>query len=108
MNATVPHDTILGDYVNICDGATLGACQIGDDSFVGLGAVVNTGVTIGKNAFIGMGSVVVNDVPDNVVVFGNPARIIKERKANGHAHPDSEAALPRASGAIVVPIGTGS
>ena len=108
MNATVPHDTILGDYVNICDGVTLGACQIGDDSFIGLGAVVNSGIAIGKNAFIGMGSVVVNDVPDNVVVFGNPARIIKERPLNGHAHPDSEAALPRTARPVVVPIGTGS
>lgn len=113
LNATVPHDTVLGDFVNICDGVTLGSCRIGDDTFVGLGAVVNTGVTIGKNAFIGMGSVVVYDVPDNAVVFGNPARIIKERKADGQTYPDSETALSKSEvrwskDTVVVPIGTGS
>lgn len=50
---------------------------IGDDVWIGGRAVINPGVTIGHNVVIGAGSVVTKDVPDNSVVAGNPARIIK-------------------------------
>jgi acetyltransferase-like isoleucine patch superfamily enzyme len=44
---------------------------------IGANSTILPGVTIGKNALVGAGSVVVEDVPDNVVVAGNPARVIK-------------------------------
>ena len=50
---------------------------IGDSVWIGGNAVILPGVTIGSNVVIGAGSVVKNDVPDNVVVAGNPAKIIK-------------------------------
>ena len=50
---------------------------IGDNVWLGGHCVVLPGVTIGNNAIIGAGSVVTKDVPDNAVVAGNPARIIK-------------------------------
>ena len=40
--------------------------------------MIGKGVTIGKNSIVAAGAVVVKDVPDNVVVGGNPAKIIKE------------------------------
>lgn len=43
---------------------------------IGMGALINAGVTIGEYAVVGMGSVVLKDVPDNVTVVGNPARIV--------------------------------
>jgi UDP-2-acetamido-3-amino-2,3-dideoxy-glucuronate N-acetyltransferase len=43
---------------------------------VGGGSVLLPGVTIGVNAFVGAGSVVTRDVPDGVIVAGNPARIV--------------------------------
>ena len=43
---------------------------------VGGGSVLLPGVTIGENAFVGAGSVVTKDVPDRVIVVGNPARIV--------------------------------
>ncbi|MBB9021295.1 hypothetical protein FSH75_011075, partial [Escherichia coli] len=49
-----------------------GAGQIGGR------AVINPGVTIGDNVVVASGAVVTKDVPDNVVVGGNPARIIKK------------------------------
>ena len=44
---------------------------------IGANATLLPGVTIGENALVGAGAVVVDDVPDNAVVVGNPARIIK-------------------------------
>lgn len=50
---------------------------IGDNVFVGAGAIVLPGVTIGNNVVIGAGSVVTKDIPDNSVALGNPARVVK-------------------------------
>ena len=49
---------------------------IGDDVWIGGGAIVCPGVSIGNNAVIGAGSVVTKDIPANVVAAGNPARVI--------------------------------
>lgn len=53
---------------------------IEDDALIGANAVVVEGVHIGKGAVVGAGSIVLNDVPANAVVAGNPARIIKHEK----------------------------
>ncbi|MFC6040212.1 maltose acetyltransferase domain-containing protein [Paenisporosarcina macmurdoensis] len=52
--------------------------EIGHNVWIGGRAVINPGVKIGNNVVIASGSVVVKDVPDNVVVGGNPAKIIKQ------------------------------
>ncbi|WP_423895659.1 acyltransferase [Candidatus Pelagadaptatus aseana] len=49
-----------------------------DNVWIGHGAKVGKGVTIGENSVVAAGAVVVKDVPDNVVVGGNPARVIKQ------------------------------
>lgn len=51
---------------------------IGDNVWLGGSSVINPGVTIGNNVVVASGSVVTKNVPDNVVVGGNPAKIIKE------------------------------
>ncbi|WP_342566617.1 sugar O-acetyltransferase [Psychrobacillus sp. FSL K6-4046] len=51
---------------------------IGNNVWIGGHAVINPGVNIGDNAIIAAGAVVVKDVPANVVVGGNPAKVIKE------------------------------
>ncbi len=52
--------------------------QIGDDTWIGGGAIVCPGVTIGARAVIGAGSVVVRDIPGDVFAAGNPCRIVRE------------------------------
>ncbi|WP_267640586.1 maltose acetyltransferase domain-containing protein [Haloarchaeobius amylolyticus] len=51
---------------------------VGDRVWVGGQAVINPGVTVGDDAVIAAGAVVTDDVPANVVVGGNPARVVKE------------------------------
>ncbi|HBI10822.1 MAG TPA: maltose O-acetyltransferase [Franconibacter pulveris] len=50
---------------------------IGDNVWIGGRAIINPGVTIGHNVVIGSGAVVTQDIPDNSVAVGNPARVIK-------------------------------
>lgn len=51
---------------------------IGNNVWIGGGAIILPGVTIGDNVTIGAGSVVTKDIPSNVVAAGNPCRVIKE------------------------------
>lgn len=53
------------------------AIHIKRNCWIGAGATILRGVTIGENSVVGAGSVVTKDVPDNVIVAGNPAKIIK-------------------------------
>jgi len=50
---------------------------IGDNVWLGGGAIVCPGVTIGENTVVGAGAVVTKDLPANVVAVGNPARVIR-------------------------------
>ena len=52
--------------------------KIGDNVWIGGRAVINPGITIGNNVVVASGSVVVKDIPDNVLVGGCPAKIIKK------------------------------
>jgi acetyltransferase-like isoleucine patch superfamily enzyme len=50
---------------------------IGDDCWLGTGAIVLPGVTIGNGSIVAAGAIVTRDVPENVVVAGSPARILR-------------------------------
>jgi maltose O-acetyltransferase len=51
---------------------------VGDNAWLGGGAIVGPGVAIGDNTVVGAGAVVIRDLPANVVAVGNPARIVRE------------------------------
>jgi len=51
---------------------------IGDTVWIGGHAIINPGITIGDNAVVGSGAVVTDDVPSDVLVQGNPAKVVKE------------------------------
>jgi len=54
-----------------------GPIVVGDNTFIGVGAIIMPGVTIGSNCVIGAGSVVTRNVPSDTVAVGTPARAIK-------------------------------
>lgn len=75
-SCVIEHECYIGDYVHIAPGAVLaGNVTIGENGFVGANSVIKQGVTVGKNVTIGAGSVVLKNVPDDAVVYGNPARL---------------------------------
>ena len=57
---------------------TAGHIHIKKNAWIGAGATILQGVTIGENAMVAAGAVVLKDVPDNVIVGGIPAKVIKE------------------------------
>lgn len=76
--ASVDHDCFIGDFVHICPGVHLGgSVHISQDSWIGIGSQVIQGVRIGSNVLVGAGSTVIRDIPDNAVVMGSPARIVR-------------------------------
>ena len=86
MNAVVGARGKLGKRVHLGAGAVIAGvleppskspCEIGDNVLIGANSVILEGVIIGKNSIVAAGSVVVNNVPENVVVGGTPAKIIK-------------------------------
>ena len=77
-SASVDHECCLHEGVHIAPGATLCGCvDVGSYSLIGPGTVIIPHIKIGFDTIIGAGSVVTRDIPDNVVAWGTPARIIK-------------------------------
>lgn len=66
------------------------APTIGDNVNIGSNTCIIGGVSIGDNVVIGAGSVVVKDVPSNVVIAGNPARIIRQLEADTETTTDAK------------------
>jgi UDP-3-O-[3-hydroxymyristoyl] glucosamine N-acyltransferase len=74
----IGHQSITGKHCIILSHSMLGgSCQIGDYSRVSMKACVRERRTIGRNVFIGMGAVVTKDIPDSVMAYGVPAKVMK-------------------------------
>lgn len=77
-NCYLSHNVLIG---KVHAGKREGVPTIGDDVFIGAGAVILGNIKIGNNAAIGVNSVVIDDVPDGVMVAGAPAKVIAQRGA---------------------------
>jgi UDP-N-acetylbacillosamine N-acetyltransferase len=77
--SSVDHECKIDDGAHICPGVHLaGNVNVGRGAWIGIGACVNSRISIGSSALIGAGAVVLKDIPENVVAYGNPAKIKKE------------------------------
>ena len=75
------HDCYMGQFSSIsCGSVTGGRVRIGEFSTITVGVTIIDRINIGENTVVGSGAVVVKDLPDNVVAYGNPAKIIRKRK----------------------------
>ena len=78
--------TIIGKNCTLRHNVTIGARRgnddvpiLGDNVNIGAGAVILGNIKIGNNVAIGANAVVLNDVPDNCIAVGNPAKIIQKK-----------------------------
>ena len=71
---------ILGKNVTVGHQAMLHGCKVGDNSLVGINAVILNGAKIGKNCLIGANALVTENkiIPDGSLVIGSPAKLVKE------------------------------
>jgi len=77
-SANVDHECRFGSGVHVAPGAVLCGCvTVLDNAMIGAGAVVLPRLRIGRGAVVGAGAVVTRNVPDGLVVAGNPAKIIR-------------------------------
>lgn len=76
----IGHECVIEDGVHLSGGTKVGGnTRIGERTWVGLGGIVINQLQIGKRVHIGAGSVVLEDIPDDQVAFGIPARILWNR-----------------------------
>jgi len=80
-SASIDHDCTIADGVHISPRACLaGSVRVGEASWIGAGATVIDGRTIGRRSIVGAGAVVVRDIPDDVLAYGVPARIVRRNR----------------------------
>ena len=70
----------IGSLVTIGHGAIIHGCCIGDNSLIGMGAIILNGAKVGNNCIVGAGSLITKNtiIPDNSLVLGSPAKVIRE------------------------------
>lgn len=76
---TIGHDAIIGNFCSFMPSVNIsGETIINDSVYMGTNSVIINDKTIGKNSIIGAGAVVVNNIPENSLAVGTPAKVIKK------------------------------
>lgn len=73
------HPVVLGEGVTVGHGAIVHGCSVGDNTLIGMGAIVLDGAVVGRDCIVGAGALVTQGmaIPDGSVVVGVPARSIR-------------------------------
>lgn len=80
VHSEVNYPTKIGNGVTIGHNSIIHGCEIGDDTLIGMGAIILNGAKIGKNCIIGAGSVITEGkiIEDNSLVLGVPGKVIRK------------------------------
>lgn len=80
-NSIISHNDLIGDFTCIAGGVSIsGNVKIGEGCYIGANASIKEGLEIGKHCLIGMGSVLLNNVSENSIMVGNPAKFLRNVK----------------------------
>ena len=77
--AVLHNETAVGKGCTIGHGAVVHGCTVGDNTLIGMGAVVLDGAKIGSNCIVGAGALVTGkmDAPDGSMILGSPAKVVR-------------------------------
>lgn len=80
LHADIGLPLTIGRHVTVGHQVMLHGCTIGDESLIGIGAVVLNGAKIGKNCLVGAGALVTEGkaFPDGSMILGSPARVVRQ------------------------------
>ena len=80
LHADVGQPLTIGRHVTVGHKVMLHGCTIGDESVIGIGAIVLNGARIGKNCLVGAGSLVTEgkEFPDGSMIMGTPAKVVRQ------------------------------
>lgn len=80
-NSSLDHDCRMGDFSSLAPGVTTGGgVVIGDFSAIGIGATISHRITIGAHTVIGAGSLMLDNCGDQELLFGTPAKLVRNRE----------------------------
>ena len=80
LHADLGQPLVVGERVTVGHQVMLHGCTIGDESLIGIGAIVLNGAKIGRNCLVGAGSLVTEgkEFPDGSMIIGSPAKAVRE------------------------------
>lgn len=85
MHTDMGHPLTVGEGCTIGHKALLHGCTIGDNTLIGMGAVILNGAKIGKNCLIGANALITENkvIPDGTLVMGSPGKVVRELDEQG-------------------------
>jgi carbonic anhydrase/acetyltransferase-like protein (isoleucine patch superfamily) len=80
MHSDIGQPLSVGKYVTVGHKVMLHGCTIGDESLIGIGAIVLNGAKIGRHCVVGAGSLVTEgkEFPDGSMIMGTPAKVVRQ------------------------------
>lgn len=85
--SSIDHDCVMFDFSSLAPGAvTGGTVEIGSRSSIAISAVIKQGINVGKDCVLGASSYLADNLPNNSVAYGTPAKVIR-RNIIDRSHP---------------------
>jgi len=82
LHVDAGYPIVIGDRVTVGHQALIHGCRIGDETLIGMGAIILNGAEVGSHCMIGAGALVTQGmvIPDGSLAFGSPAKVIRQLK----------------------------